>query len=136
MRHRRMALCGHCGWAFSSSVRDEFYGLPRCYAYVPDRELPPLCRLCLVLHHIGTLVRQFRPETTFVREISRWLEHLVDLLLAVQSYAIEVRQSVYRRQQTWPSSDSEDPELGQDASQDDAGWESRSWESGTGWWQR
>ena len=131
-----MALCGHCGWAFSSSARDEFYGLPRCYAYVPNPQLPPLCRLCLVLHHIGTLVRQFRPETTFVREILRWLEHLVDLLLAVQSYAIEVRQSVSRRQQTWLSPVAEDPELGQDASQDEAGWGSQSWESGTGWWQR
>ena len=131
-----MALCSHCGWAFASSSRDEFYGLPRCYAYVPHPEVPPLCRLCLVLHHIGTLVRQFQPETTFVREFLRWLEHLVDLLLAVQSYAIEVRQSVYRRQQTWPSPDSEDPERGQDASQAEAGWESRSWESGPGWWQR
>ena len=89
-----MALCSHCGWAFASSSRDEFYGLPRCYAYVPHPEVPPLCRLCLVLHHIGTSVRQFQPETAFVREFLRWLEHLVDLLLAVQSYAIEVRQSV------------------------------------------
>jgi hypothetical protein len=89
-----------------------------------------------VLHHIGTLARQFQPETTFVREILRWLEHLVDLLLAVQSYAIEVRQSVSRRQKTWLSPVSEDPELGQDASQDEAGWGSQSWESGTGWWQR
>ena len=89
-----------------------------------------------MLHHIGTLVRQFQPETAFVREFLRWLEHLVDLLLAVQSYAIEVRQSVYRRQQTWPSSDSESPKLGQDVSQDEAGWEGRSWESSTGWWHR
>ena len=131
-----MALCGHCGWAFASSASDEFYGLPRSYAYVPDPQLPPLCMLCLVLHHIGTLVRQFPPETTFVREILRWLEHLVDLLLAVQTYAIEVRQAVYRHQQTWPSSNTEDPELGQDASQAEAGCESRSWESGSGWWQR